>query len=188
MTIALKFAVVLGNFYRARTYPLREHYNTFNQDQRTMATKLHHGDKSIDLSALLKSLKAFPQIDLSKNDLQKVEFARLSGAAENANNEIVVFKHEGKYIVFSGRQQVLDFVKAPGVKIKVRLMSKHALKHLETISTPLQEQNRNATVIERQIEDSQRQQYYDDRPAFRPRQEGLGNTPRLFQPRPAPRS
>lgn len=109
-----------------------------------------HG-KSVRLLTLLEQLKTLPLISVGHEELNpELTFANRTRAVDDSEEEVSVYLHDGKYIVLTGRK-VIDNAWAENVTtFNARLVSKHALKHLQSMGE-------NTKVILRQQSSSQQQ-------------------------------
>lgn len=91
-----------------------------------------HG-KSVKLITLLDQLKSLPLIDVRFDELAKENrFANRGRPIEDSEEEISVFKVDGYYVVLTGKS-ALEKIKT-GQSFKARLLSKHALKHMQAVT------------------------------------------------------
>lgn len=99
----------------------------------TPITLNFHG-KSVRLLTLLEQLKSFPLIDVSHEELDSGQtFANRSRAVDDSEEEVSVYKHEGAYIVLTGRKAI-DLAGAENrTTFAARLVSKHAFKRLQSM-------------------------------------------------------
>lgn len=148
-------------------------------------------DKRISFDAFDRSVTSAVPIELSYDDLKSqtrglwAEDER--GAEMTSQMPVLVYKHDGKFVVFSNWPKVQAFLdenanlpegKKPGV-LKGRLVSKQLLKHMETVSIPADKQNEKALAVERDIQASHQADWnQDDRPRYGDRPQG-----QRFQPR-----
>jgi hypothetical protein len=91
-----------------------------------------HG-KSVKLITLLDQLKTLPLIDVRFDELAKENrYANRGRPIEDNEEEISVFKVDGYYVVLTGKS-ALEKIKT-GQSFQARLLSKHALKHMQAIT------------------------------------------------------
>lgn len=193
----LQLAVVLEVFTPLAYIKCEMTTQTCNPNKRNMtATKANKwckrpfNDKIIMFDAFVNSIKSAPEIVLKAADLKTAQ--RGLWAVTEDDNEatahmpVCVYMHAGKHMVLCNFGKVAAFLEGAQSTstIKVRLISKQLLKHMETISIPADKQNAEAEKIERQIVASRQDDFearrYADRPqsrTYQPREENGNSRP-----------
>jgi hypothetical protein len=95
---------------------------------------LNFSGKSVRLLTLLDQLKTLPTINVSHDELAKDRtFANRSRAVDDSEEEVSVYRQDGAYVVLTGRKVIDAAWAANTTKFPARLVSKHALKHMQSM-------------------------------------------------------
>lgn len=144
-----------------------------------MTKNLTFNGKTVGIEAMTTSFKSMPVIQLTRTQASDAQLFEAAAPEFRSTSQVAIYMHEGRYVVLSGHDKVKEFlVNEKATSLKAGLISKQLLKHMVTMSVPLQWQNSQAARVERLMEDQRREEDQRAAEAYQPpMQRGYGQRP-----------
>ena len=115
--------------------------------------------KSHDVDLLLRQAGAAPVIEIDVSELAANFETVVQNVGAQDCGTILLFKHNGDYVPLQGAWVIHQLIAKGQTKISGKFVSKHLLKKVDVVATPLQVHNRMADRSMVESEDGYRQDH-----------------------------